>query len=56
MRIAFTAPDGVDRDDLERGLKPAVERFGMKTELADQARKPAHADDGRRNSTTRCCT
>ena len=40
MRLAFTAPDSVERDDLERRLKPAVERFGMKTELVDQARRP----------------
>ena len=39
MRLAFTAPDGVDRDALERGLKPAVERFGMRTTLSDAARK-----------------
>ena len=39
MRLAFTAPDGVDRDALERGLKPAVERFGMRTTLVDEARK-----------------
>ena len=40
MRLAFTAPDSVERDDLERRLKPAVERFGMKTALVDQARRP----------------
>jgi formyltetrahydrofolate deformylase len=39
MRLAFTAPDGVDRDALERGLKPAVERFGMRTTLVSEARK-----------------
>ena len=39
MRLAFTAPEGVDRDRLERALKPAVERFGMRTTLADQDRK-----------------
>jgi len=39
MRLAFTAPDGVDRDALERGLKPAVERFGMRTTLVDETRK-----------------
>jgi len=39
MRLAFTAPDGVDRDALERGLKPAVERFGMRTTLVDEGRK-----------------
>ena len=40
MRLAFTAPDGVDRDALERALRPSIERFGMKTALANQARKP----------------
>jgi formyltetrahydrofolate deformylase len=40
MRLAFTAPEGVDRDALERALRPSIERFGMKTALANQARKP----------------
>jgi len=40
MRLAFTAPDNVSRDDVERVLKPAFERFGMKTALTDQARRP----------------
>ncbi|MGH6761351.1 MAG: formyltetrahydrofolate deformylase [Phyllobacterium sp.] len=40
MRIAFTAPESTAKDDLERGLKPAIERFSMKTELVDQSRKP----------------
>jgi formyltetrahydrofolate deformylase len=40
MRIAFQAPDGMAKDDLERALKPAVERFDMKTAIADQARRP----------------
>ena len=39
MRLAFTAPDGVVRDAVERGLKPAVERFGMRTTLAEAAKK-----------------
>src|SRR5829696_7092134 len=39
MRLAFTAPDGVDRDAVERGLKPAIERFGMRTTLAEAAKK-----------------
>ncbi len=39
MRLAFTAPEGVDRDALERGLKPAIERFGMRTALVDRARR-----------------
>jgi formyltetrahydrofolate deformylase len=39
MRLAFSAPEGVAREQLERALKPAIERFGMRTELVDQARK-----------------
>lgn len=39
MRLAFTAPDGVGRDVLERALRPAIERFGMRTALADEARR-----------------
>ena len=39
MRIAFTAPDGVGRDRLERALRPAIERFGMRTQLTDRARR-----------------
>ncbi|MCH4560654.1 MULTISPECIES: formyltetrahydrofolate deformylase [Mesorhizobium] len=40
MRIAFTAPVGATKDDLERTLKSPVERFGMKLALHDQARRP----------------
>jgi formyltetrahydrofolate deformylase len=39
MRLAFTAPSGVDRDALERALRPVTERFGMRTSLVDQGRK-----------------
>ena len=39
MRLAFSAPDGVDRDALERALKPAFDRFGMRTVLVDAQRK-----------------
>jgi formyltetrahydrofolate deformylase len=39
MRLAFTAPDGVDRDGIERALRPAIERFGMRTVLLDEGRK-----------------
>ena len=39
MRLAFTAPEGVTRDALERALKPAVERFSMKTALIEEARR-----------------
>lgn len=40
MRIAFTAPQGTSREVIERALKPAVERFQMKTQIADEARVP----------------
>jgi formyltetrahydrofolate deformylase len=40
MRIAFTMPTGTGRESIERALKPAFERFGMKTAIVDQARKP----------------
>ena len=39
MRLAFTAPDGVDRNAIERALRPVVERFGMRTALLDEGRK-----------------
>src|SRR5690606_11266199 len=39
MRLAFTVPAGVGREALERALRPATERFGMRTALIDQARK-----------------
>ena len=39
MRLAFTAPEGVGRDGLERALKSPIERFGMKTSLVDESRK-----------------
>jgi formyltetrahydrofolate deformylase len=40
MRLAFTAPETVGHEDVERALKPAIERFGMKTALLDRARRP----------------
>ncbi|PSH54571.1 formyltetrahydrofolate deformylase [Phyllobacterium brassicacearum] len=40
MRIAFTAAEGTTKDDVERALKPAIDRFDMKTTLVDQAKKP----------------
>jgi len=40
MRLAFTAPDSIGREDVERVLRPAFDRFGMITSLADLARKP----------------
>ena len=39
MRLAFAAPDSVSREALERVLRPAIERFGMRTALADEARR-----------------
>ena len=39
MRLAFTAPDGVTRESIERSLRPAAERFGMRTALLDEGRK-----------------
>jgi formyltetrahydrofolate deformylase len=39
MRLAFTAPGGVDRDALERALRPVTKRFDMRTALVDQSRK-----------------
>ena len=36
MRIAFTAPETVSREDVERVLKPAIERFGIRIELVDR--------------------
>jgi formyltetrahydrofolate deformylase len=39
MRLAFTAPDGVGRETIERALRPAGERFGMRMVLVDEGRK-----------------
>ncbi|AKR57403.1 Formyltetrahydrofolate deformylase [Devosia sp. H5989] len=39
MRLAFTAPEGVGRETIEKALKPAIERFGMRTALVDQSQK-----------------
>ncbi|HWJ89427.1 MAG TPA: formyltetrahydrofolate deformylase [Pelagibacterium sp.] len=40
MRIAFGAPETVTKDMIERMLRPVVERFDMKTAVADEARVP----------------
>ena len=40
MRIAFTTPEAIVKDDIERSLKSCVDRFDMKTTLVDQAKKP----------------
>jgi formyltetrahydrofolate deformylase len=39
MRLAFTAPEGVGRETIERTLRSPVERFGMQTTLDDAARR-----------------
>ena len=39
MRLAFTAPESVSRDAIERALKSPIERFSMKTALTDESRK-----------------
>lgn len=39
MRLAFTAPQGVDRDAIERALKSPIQRFDMKTALSDESRR-----------------
>ncbi|WP_295805785.1 formyltetrahydrofolate deformylase [uncultured Nitratireductor sp.] len=40
MRIATTAPEGVERDGLLRALEPAIARFDMKTAITDTTRRP----------------
>jgi formyltetrahydrofolate deformylase len=40
MRIAFAVPGAVAREAIERALRPPIERFGMKTALADAGRRP----------------
>ncbi|OCO98753.1 MULTISPECIES: formyltetrahydrofolate deformylase [unclassified Ensifer] len=40
MRIAFQVPENVVASDVERALRPAVERFQMRTTLADAGVKP----------------
>jgi formyltetrahydrofolate deformylase len=39
MRLAFTAPEGIEREAIERALRPAAERFGMRTRLVDEGRR-----------------
>ena len=39
MRLAFTNPAGLGRDELERAIKSPIERFSMKTTLADEGQK-----------------
>ena len=40
LRIAFMAPDGVDRAVIERALRPASQRFDMKVSVSDLAELP----------------
>ena len=40
MRIAFTAKGEVTSETISRSIKPAVDRFGIKTTLTDRTRKP----------------
>ncbi len=39
MRLAFTAPQGVGRDTIERALKAPIERFSMKTSLVGESQR-----------------
>ncbi|SJZ73952.1 formyltetrahydrofolate deformylase [Consotaella salsifontis] len=40
MRIAFTAPAAVTRENVERELQPAIDRFEMRAAVADESRRP----------------
>lgn len=40
LRIAVTGPAGMQRDTLERQLAPVVQRFELKLQVTDAARKP----------------
>jgi formyltetrahydrofolate deformylase len=40
MRIAFHAPGGLTKDDVERALQAPIARFQIKTTLSDLTRKP----------------
>lgn len=40
LRIAFSAPETVNRDALELALKPSVDRFDIKTKIEDLSRRP----------------
>lgn len=40
LRIAFSAPEHIERSSLELALKPASERFAMKLSIEELARKP----------------
>ncbi len=40
MRIGLTAQAGASREDIERALRPAAERFAMRMEITDLSRRP----------------
>ncbi|TPW29629.1 formyltetrahydrofolate deformylase [Pararhizobium mangrovi] len=40
MRIAFTAPPGLDREGVERALRSPIERFAMKSSLVNWTHRP----------------
>lgn len=40
MRIAFQAPEVMLREDVERALQPAIDRFQMRVTLTEASRKP----------------
>jgi len=40
MRVSFSVPHRVGKDDIAHALKPVVDRFGMKWELVDRSRVP----------------
>ncbi|MCS6759784.1 MAG: formyltetrahydrofolate deformylase, partial [Candidatus Devosia euplotis] len=39
MRLAFAAPEGVSREAIERTLKSPIERFSIKTSLAEESQR-----------------
>lgn len=39
MRIAFTAPQGIERETIEKALKSPIARFDMQTTLSDESRR-----------------
>lgn len=40
LRIAFSTPANVTRDDIERALKPSVDRFDIKLRIGDLSQRP----------------
>ncbi|CAN5221942.1 formyltetrahydrofolate deformylase [soil metagenome] len=41
MRVSFTVPERVGKDELGHALQPVFDRFSMKSEIIDQSRVPA---------------